>query len=186
LNICSKKARGRNHDAQPGHRHPHIRHSRQTLVISGACKVPYYNRRILARMLGLPEQSIEMVEGDVGGGFGVRGEFYPEDFLIPFAARKLNRAVKWIEDRRENLIASNHARDAECELEIACERDGTIRDRNSGMAMTGPFKREMILGLCTLGAGPYPIARDDRVRVRSNQDFGRFLASIFSERPRTP
>src|SRR5258708_9222806 len=66
------------------------------------------------------------------------------------------------------------------------ERDGTIRDRNTGMAMTGPFKREMILGMCTLRAGPYPIARDDRVRVRSNQDFGRFLASIFSDRPRTP
>ena len=83
-----------------------------------------------------------MIEADVGGGFGVRGEFYPEDFLIPFAARKLNRAVKWIEDRRENLIASNHARDAECELEIACERDGTIRGlRGSGAADLGAYIR---------------------------------------------
>ena len=96
-------------------------------------KVVFHNRRILAKQLGLPEDAITMIEADVGGGFGVRGEFYPEDFLIPFAARKLNRAVKWIEDRRENLIASNHARDAECELEIACERDGTIRGlRGSG------------------------------------------------------
>ena len=67
-----------------------------------------------------------MVESDVGGGFGVRGEFYPEDFLIPFAARLTGRPVKWIEDRREHLLATNHARDAECELEIACDRDGTI------------------------------------------------------------
>ena len=67
-----------------------------------------------------------MIECDVGGGFGVRGEFYPEDFLIPFAARRLGRPVNWIEDRREHLIATNHARDAECELEIACDRDGTI------------------------------------------------------------
>src|SRR4029077_985986 len=54
------------------------------------------------------------------------GEFYPEDFLIPYAARKLGRPVKWIEDRREHLIATNHARDAECELEIACDSDGAI------------------------------------------------------------
>ena len=74
----------------------------------------------------LPESAIRMVENDVGGGFGVRGEFYPEDFLIPFAARQLDRPVKWIEDRREHLLATNHARDVECELEIACDADGTI------------------------------------------------------------
>src|SRR5207237_810090 len=74
----------------------------------------------------LPEECIDMLEPDVGGGFGVRGEFYPEDFLIPFAARRLGRTVKWTEDRRENLLASNHSREVECEIEIACERDGTI------------------------------------------------------------
>ena len=54
----------------------------------GATKVNFFNRRALAKMLGMPESDIEMMELDVGGGFGVRGEFYPEDFLIPFAARK--------------------------------------------------------------------------------------------------
>ena len=57
---------------------------------------------------------------------GARGEFYPEDFLIPFAARHVGRPVKWIEDRRENLMAMNHAREAEVDVEIACSRDGTI------------------------------------------------------------
>ena len=55
--------------------------------------------------MGLPESAIEIVENDVGGGFGARGEFYPEDFLIPFAARHIGRPVKWMEDRRENLMA---------------------------------------------------------------------------------
>ena len=96
------------------------------LTVSGAAKVPFFNRRILAKMIDLPELAIEMIENDVGGGYGARGEFYPEDFLIPFAARHVNRPVKWIEDRRENLMAMNHARETEAHLEIACERDGTI------------------------------------------------------------
>ena len=96
------------------------------LTVSGAAKVPFFNRRILAKQIGLAEDAIDMIENDVGGGFGARGEFYPEDFLIPFAARHVGRPVKWIEDRRENLMAMNHAREAECDVEIACARDGTI------------------------------------------------------------
>src|SRR5262249_61882646 len=82
--------------------------------------------RTLARQLDLPESAIEIVENDVGGGFGARGEFYPEDFLIPFASRLSGRPVKWTEDRREHLMTLNHAREAECDIEIACRRDGTI------------------------------------------------------------
>jgi carbon-monoxide dehydrogenase large subunit len=98
----------------------------QCIAVCGAAKVPFTNRRVLAKMMGLPETSVRMLENDVGGGFGARGEFYPEDYLIPFAARLLGRPVKWTEDRRENLLALNHARDAECELEIACALDGSI------------------------------------------------------------
>jgi len=98
----------------------------ERMTVCGAAKVPFTNRRTLAKMMGLPETSVRMLEYDVGGGFGARGEFYPEDYLIPFAARLLGRPVKWTEDRRENLLALNHARDAECELEIACALDGSI------------------------------------------------------------
>src|SRR6516165_8082717 len=100
--------------------------ARGRLTVFGAAKVAFLNRRILAKQMELPESAIRMVENDVGGGFGARGEFYPEDFLIPFAARLTSRPVKWIEDRREHLIAANHAREAECELQIACRYDGTI------------------------------------------------------------
>jgi carbon-monoxide dehydrogenase large subunit len=112
------------------------------MTVSGITKVPFHNRRILAKQMGLEETAVTMIEADVGGGFGVRGEFYPEDFLIPFAARKVNRPVKWVEDRREHLIASNHARDSECELEIACARDGTILAlRGRGAADLGAYIR---------------------------------------------
>jgi carbon-monoxide dehydrogenase large subunit len=96
------------------------------LSVWGPTKVPHFNRAILASFLDMPESKIHFFEPDVGGGFGIRGEFYPEDFLIPFAAIRLERPVKWIEDRREHLQAANHSRQVRCDLEIAAQRDGTL------------------------------------------------------------
>jgi carbon-monoxide dehydrogenase large subunit len=96
------------------------------MTVLGAAKVPFFNRDTLAALLGLPPSQVDLIENDVGGGFGARGEFYPEDFLIPFAARHVGRPVRWIEDRREHLIAMNHARETDCDVEIACRSDGTI------------------------------------------------------------
>jgi carbon-monoxide dehydrogenase large subunit len=98
----------------------------ERLTIHGAAKVPFPNRKILAAMIDLPEASIDVIENDVGGGFGARGEFFAEDFLIPFAARHTGRPVKWIEDRRENLLTMGHAREMDCDIEIACQSDGTV------------------------------------------------------------
>jgi carbon-monoxide dehydrogenase large subunit len=96
------------------------------MVVKGAAKVAFFNRDTLAKLLGLSTDRVDLIENDVGGGFGARGEFYPEDFLIPFAAKHVGRPVRWIEDRRENLIAMNQAREADCDVEIACSRDGMI------------------------------------------------------------
>ena len=101
--------------------------SKPLLRLSGATKVTYFNRRHLAAAFDLPEQAVELIEVDVGGGFGLRGELYPEDYLVPMASRRVGRPVKWIEDRREHLMASNHSRDIDFDVEIAAERDGTIR-----------------------------------------------------------
>jgi len=102
------------------------------LVVWGAAKVKHFNRDVLAGLLELPPERIVLVEGNVGGGFGVRGEFYPEDFLIPFLVIRLGRPVKWIEDRREHFVAANHSREQEHELELAVSADGALlafRDR---------------------------------------------------------
>src|SRR5258705_13438315 len=96
------------------------------LRVSGAAKLPFFNRRAMAAMMGLPEEAVDYVEYDVGGGFGARGEFYPEDFLIAFAARKFKRPVKWVEDRREHFMAIAHSRECDAEIEIAFDRDGMI------------------------------------------------------------
>jgi carbon-monoxide dehydrogenase large subunit len=97
-----------------------------TLKVHGAAKLPFFNRRALAAMMNLPETVVDYIELDVGGGFGARGEFYPEDFLVAFTARKFKCAVKWTEDRHEHFIAIGHSRETECDIELACEEDGTI------------------------------------------------------------
>ena len=99
---------------------------RSELTVWGMTKVAHFNRTVLSSLLELPEHRIHFMEPDVGGGFGIRGEFYPEDYLVPYAAMKLGRPVKWIEDRREHLMAANHSREVRCELEIAARKDGTL------------------------------------------------------------
>src|SRR5262249_5340548 len=83
----------------------------------GSTKCIHINRTILAPMFGIPVGALRLTEVDVGGGFGVRGELYPEDILVPLAAIKLGRPVRWIEERRESLLATNHARQIEYEAE---------------------------------------------------------------------
>ena len=166
------------------------------LQVWGAAKVPFYNRRLLAQMLGLDESAVDLIELDVGGSFGARGEFYPEDLLIPLAARLTGRAVKWIEDRRENLIAMNHSREMECELEIAANRDGTIlglrgklfADMGAYARTTGgivPAKAAMFL------PGPYDIANyscevnavmTNKTPSGTFRGPGRYEANFFRER----
>jgi carbon-monoxide dehydrogenase large subunit len=96
------------------------------LRLWGVAKVPHFNRRVLADLLGHPEHLIQFTELEVGGGFGVRGEFYPEDFLVPWTAMRLGRPVQWIEDRREHLMATNHSRQQDHDVEIGFDGDGRI------------------------------------------------------------
>jgi carbon-monoxide dehydrogenase large subunit len=96
------------------------------LQVWGPTKVPYFNRAALARMLGLRDEQVRFSGADVGGGFGVRGEFYPEDFLIPFAALALRRPVRWVEERREHFAAINHSREQRWSLRVGVDGDGRL------------------------------------------------------------
>ena len=96
------------------------------LELYGAAKVPHRNRDALARMFGRSAAAVVLKEGDTGGGFGVRGELYPEDFLVSIAAIRLGRPVKWIEDRSEHLFAANHSREQRHHLRAAVDSDGHI------------------------------------------------------------
>lgn len=80
------------------------------LIVDGAAKVPFWNREAIAEMAGLPPHRVMVRETHVGGGFGPRGELYPEDVLVTLAAMRLRMPIKWVEDRQENLVALNHSR----------------------------------------------------------------------------
>jgi len=107
--------------------------ARDVLDLYGAAKVPHWNRDALARMLGRPASSVHLHEGHTGGGFGVRGELYPEDVLACLGALRLQRPVKWIEDRREHLIATNHSREQHYRVRAAVDGDGQL------LAVDGEF-----------------------------------------------
>jgi carbon-monoxide dehydrogenase large subunit len=81
------------------------------LTLWSATQVPHLARHCLAEMLGLPENRVRVVAPDVGGGFGLKSIVYPEDVALCLLAMRLGRAVKWVEQRREGLLASTHARD---------------------------------------------------------------------------
>jgi carbon-monoxide dehydrogenase large subunit len=96
------------------------------LTMWGPTKMTHANWRILSELIGLPQSCIHLIEPEVGGGFGARGEFYPEDFLIPFAAMHFRKAICWIEDRSENLKAMNQSRQQNHRVKIGVKKDGTI------------------------------------------------------------
>ncbi len=170
--------------------------ARGKLTVSGAAKVLFFNRRVIAKQLGLAEDAIDMVEYDVGVSFGARGEFYPEDFLIPFAARLTGRPVKWIEDRREHLMTMNHAREAACDIEIACRRDGMIVGlRGHAFVDVGAYMRTNgavgARNIAQFMSGPYRVPNVDidvsllltnKTPVGTYRGPGRFETDFFRER----
>ncbi|MFC0388506.1 xanthine dehydrogenase family protein molybdopterin-binding subunit [Muricoccus vinaceus] len=100
--------------------------ARDVLELHGTAKKQHWNRDEIARLLGRPPQGVHLFEGHVGGGFGVRGELYPEDLLVCAAALRLRRPVKWIEDRREHLVATNHSREQHHRIRAAVDADGRL------------------------------------------------------------
>ena len=91
-----------------------------------SCQSPHLTRFVVSTVLRHPQHLLRIVGPDVGGSFGLKWSPYREDVLICAIARRLQRPVKWIEDRRENLIAAGHGRDHRIDLEIAVSDDGRI------------------------------------------------------------
>ena len=97
------------------------------LTVWSSTQSPHIVRTTVAGMLGLPEAQVRVITPALGGGFGTKTHIYPEDVVVPWMARRLGKPVRWIEDRRENLLSAAHARDQRHEVEVAYDSDGTIR-----------------------------------------------------------
>lgn len=96
------------------------------LELYGAAKIPHRNQDTLVRMFGRPHEQIHLHEGHTGGGFGIRGELYPEDVLVLLAAERFERPIKWIEDRQEHLMAANQGRNQHHRAKMAFDENATV------------------------------------------------------------
>jgi carbon-monoxide dehydrogenase large subunit len=110
------------------------------LTVWSSTQTPHLGRGILADLLGRNLESIRMIAPDVGGGFGPKAPFYPEEAVIPVAAMKLGRPVKWFEDRREHFLTATQERDQYWTLAIAVDGQGKILGvRGAMLHDTGAF-----------------------------------------------
>ena len=102
------------------------------LTLWASTQVPHLLRQVLAGLLGMAEHGLRVIAPDVGGGFGPKAMAYPEDLLVPWLALRLNRPVRWVEDRTEDLLSTVQEREQFHEVEVAVRENGTIlavRDR---------------------------------------------------------
>src|SRR5262245_9506864 len=137
---------------------------------------PHIARFLLSLDTGTPEHKIRVIAPEVGGGFGSKLPHYPEDSMVVFAAKTLNRPVKWTETRSENYRATIHGRDHIQEVEMAAKKDGTIVGlRATVWANMGAFLSTASTGVPTIlhglmlsGAYRIPAIREDVIGVFTN------------------
>lgn len=135
----------------------------QRLTIWDTTQAPVFIRNGMAALLGLSENQVRVIAPFIGGGFGPKiMMFYPEEVLIPWAAMRLNRPIKWIEDRAENFVATTHERGQVHDVEAAFTKDGRILGIHDvflhDQGAYAPYGLTVALNSqCTL-LGPYDIA----------------------------
>ncbi len=98
-----------------------------SLTLWSSTQIPGIVRDALAELLELPAQRVRVIAPDVGGGFGIKTILYPEEIVVAALARLVGRPVRWIGDRREDLLTSTQAWDEVIDAELALDADGAIR-----------------------------------------------------------
>ena len=114
--------------------------ARGALTVRLSTQAHYNVRENLASLLHLPESSVRVICEDVGGGFGAKSRCYGEEIVLAEASRVLGRPVKWIEDRRENVLATTHSRGIDVALELGLAEDGRFEALRATVALdTGAY-----------------------------------------------
>jgi aerobic carbon-monoxide dehydrogenase large subunit len=132
------------------------------MTLYSATQIPHILRLLVAATLGMNETKLRVVAPDVGGGFGSKLNVYAEELLAVALARRLDRPVKWTEERSEAYLATIHGRDVVTEYTLAGTKDGTITHcRARVTAAMGAYLQLVTPGIPLLGAwvyaGPYAI-----------------------------
>jgi carbon-monoxide dehydrogenase large subunit len=96
------------------------------VTVWSSTQVPHFVRIFLSLVLDIPESRVRVIAPDVGGGFGGKLQFTPEEVLTVIAARRTGRPCKYTETRTESLMAAHHGRDQIQRLTLAADRDGTV------------------------------------------------------------
>jgi carbon-monoxide dehydrogenase large subunit len=118
------------------------------LTVWASSQAPHQFRTVLAAVLGVDEDSIRVIVPDVGGGFGVKLHYYPEEVLTCVTAMRLRRPVKWVEGRSEHFLATVHAREQRIHARAAFDERGTL------LALDVHVRGDVGAHLHTKGAGP--------------------------------
>jgi carbon-monoxide dehydrogenase large subunit len=150
----------------------------ETLTVWASSQTPRVLRGALATALALPESRVRVIVPDVGGGFGLKVQVFPEDIVVAAAARRLGRPVKWIEERRDNLAAGSHAREQRMEAAIAVDAGGRVLALRARVVSDGgayhvfPLTQALEpLGSAMILPGPYltPAYAWEAIAVRTNK-----------------
>ena len=137
------------------------------LTVWSTSQNPHIARFLMSVVVGIPEHKVRILSVDVGGGFGSKIPFYPEEAVLASLARRLKRPVKWTEERRENYQATIHGRDHLTEVEVAVKRDGTVTAlRGRTYANLGAYLSTAAPGVPTIlhglmMTGPYALKNVD-------------------------
>ena len=98
----------------------------ERLTVYASCRSPHLVRTTVSNVMRLPQYAVRVISPDVGGEFGIKGAAYPESIILSFLSRKVDRPVKWIEDRMESLLACGHAHEMVVDVSVAATNDGRI------------------------------------------------------------
>lgn len=148
------------------------------LVVYSSTQFPHVIRTVLAQSLGISETMLRVVAPDVGGGFGPKNNFHPEELAVAALAMKTGRPIRWIEDRREHFIASPHAREHRYKLVGYADRSGRIMGIeaevmvDAGAYSVWPWTASMEAGMAAgILPGPYdvPVYHGRAVTVCTNK-----------------
>jgi aerobic carbon-monoxide dehydrogenase large subunit len=96
----------------------------ENIVLYTSTQVPHHIRRLVAEQIGIPEKALRVIAPDVGGGFGYKGKHYPEETVLAWAARRLQRPVRWVASRSESFVSDYQGRDHLTRADLALDTDG--------------------------------------------------------------